>query len=100
FDRPHGLGKGRAQPRLDISEQRVGARDPWDEAATRGLTREARVEGADQHRRHGSPDSTPRGVSDEHAVRTTPTTPTVRAGRPYPPDRVGIPRSRSPPSSM
>ena len=78
LDRPDGLGKGRAQPRLDIGEQGVGGRDPWDEASTGGLTREPRVEGAGQHRRHGSPDSTPRGVSDEHAVGTTRASPRVR----------------------
>src|SRR3954453_6909899 len=69
-DRTNRVGEGRAQPRLHIAEQRVGGRDPWDEAPTCGLTGESRVKWADQHRRHGSLDGTRRDAATEHALRT------------------------------
>ena len=84
LDRPDGLGKRRLQPRLGIGQQAVGGGDPRDQAAPGRLTREPGMEWADQHRRHGSPDHTPRGPAGDHAVRTARRGPRVRTQRSNP----------------
>ena len=75
---PDGLGERRPQPRLGVGEEDVGGRDPGDQAPASGLTGEPRMEGADEHGRHGSSDLTPGRRPVEHAVGTSTAAPRVR----------------------